>query len=68
MEVNLSKVKVTYGVREVVLVLTFIAGLAGHVIRTELMNESLQRQMAEIRLQLENCEKRLTADEVHRGR
>lgn len=64
MEVNLSKVKVTYGLREVVLVLTFLGGLAGHVIRTELNNESLERQIAEIRAQLVDCEKRISAHEV----
>lgn len=64
MEVNLSKVKVTYGLREVALVLTFVGGLAGHVIRTELNNERMQREIVEIRQQLQQCEQKIAAHEA----
>ena len=60
MEFDLSKAKLRFTVREIVLLCTFIGGLTAHVIRTEVQNESLTKQVSEVQVELKECRDRLS--------
>ncbi len=59
MEIDLSVTKFKFTVREIVLLFTFIGGLTAHVIRTEMQNEELTKQVTEVRTELSECKERL---------
>jgi hypothetical protein len=59
MQLDLKNVRVTYTIKEVILVLCFLSGLVGHVIRTELQDADLKTQMVDVRKQLADCKDKL---------
>lgn len=59
MEFDLGKAKVHFTVRELFILLTFIGGLASHVIRTEVQDANLQAEINRVQVKLMDCEKRL---------
>lgn len=61
MEFDLSMAKLKFTVREIVLLCTFIGGLTAHVIRTELQNEQLTKQVSEVKVELRECQQRLAS-------
>jgi hypothetical protein len=63
MQLDLKNVRVTYTIKEVILVLCFLSGLVGHVIRTELQDADLKAQMVGVRKELADCKDKLAARE-----
>lgn len=61
MQLDLKNVKVTYTVKEILAVLTLIAGIAGSYIRTEIANADCQAQIAVVRQELDKCKRTIAA-------
>ena len=59
MEVDFSTTKFKFTIREIVMLFTFLGGLVTHVIRTELQNEALTKQMAAVHLELKECQDKI---------
>lgn len=59
MQVDAKQVRMTYTIREVIVVLVFLGGLVGHVIRTELAFDNVKHELAEVRKELAECKAQL---------
>jgi len=59
MEVALKNVRLTYTLREVIILLTFIGGLVAHAIRTEVLYADVSSKLTVMQQQLADCEAKL---------
>jgi hypothetical protein len=59
MEVDFSQTRFKFTIREIVLLFTFMGGLVTHVIRTEVQNETLQKEIAAVQVDLRQCQDKL---------
>lgn len=54
-QLQFKNMRLTYNVRELVFVLTFLGGLAAHAIRTEIAYAGLKAELREVRKELDDC-------------
>lgn len=59
MQLDLKNVRVTYTLKEVVLAIGMIIGLAGHVVRTEIQHSSDEAQIAKLGADVAKCQQEL---------
>lgn len=64
MRVDLGKTRLLFTVREIVMFFTFLGALVAHVIRTEVQNEALTKEMVTVQVKLSECERRLALNKA----
>jgi len=59
MQLDLKNVRVTYSLREVIMVIGTLCALVGHVVRTEWQDAELHQQVTTLKADVDACKKQL---------
>jgi hypothetical protein len=61
MDIDLSKAKLHFTVREVMILLTFLGGLASTYIRMEIENDQMKKEISSVQMELQECKDKLAS-------